>query len=82
MDPKRVVEDGYDHIGVRYAAWSATLRAVERDQYTSLALQSLPAGAAVLDLGCGTGRPATRRLAERFAVTGVDLSRRNVKLAK
>ena len=76
-----MVEHGYDHIGVRYAARSATVHGAERDQYTSLALQSLPAGAVVLSLGCGTGRPATRRLAERFVVTGVDLSLGNVKLA-
>ncbi|OLE76234.1 MAG: methyltransferase type 11 [Chloroflexi bacterium 13_1_20CM_2_70_9] len=31
-------------------------------------------GSSVLDLGCGCGIPVARRLAQRYAVTGVDLS--------
>jgi len=31
-------------------------------------------GSSVLDLGCGCGVPVARRLARRYAVTGVDLS--------
>ena len=37
-------------------------------------MAGLPDGAAVVDLGCGAGVPTTARLAERFAVTGVDIS--------
>jgi len=36
----------------------------------------------VLDLGFGTGALATQRLAERFAVTAVDISARSIELAK
>ena len=39
-------------------------------------------GAAVLELGCGAGLPTTRQLAQRCAVTGVDLSARQVALAR
>jgi len=42
----------------------------------------LAADAAVLDLGCGAGVPVTRWLAERFVVTGVDLSARQLALAR
>nr|MBA2534196.1 class I SAM-dependent methyltransferase [Rubrobacter sp.] len=43
----------------------------------------LPSGAAVLDLGCGAGEPATRWLADKgFAVTGVDVSARQLELAR
>jgi cyclopropane fatty-acyl-phospholipid synthase-like methyltransferase len=42
----------------------------------------LPAGAALLDLGCGAGAPTTRALAARFRVTAVDLSARQVTLAR
>jgi SAM-dependent methyltransferase len=37
--------------------------------------------ARVLDLGCGGGSPETKRLAQRFAVTGVDISPRQVERA-
>jgi SAM-dependent methyltransferase len=36
----------------------------------------------VLELGCGSGLPTTKWLAERFEVTAVDLSARHVKLAR
>jgi len=38
--------------------------------------------AEVLELGCGAGVPVTRRLAARHRVTGVDLSGRQVELAR
>ncbi|MDI5964016.1 class I SAM-dependent methyltransferase [Streptomyces sp. SL13] len=44
---------------------------------------SLPAGAAVLDLGCGSGLPTARQLVDAgHRVTGVDASRLMVELAR
>lgn len=44
---------------------------------------ALPAGARVLDLGCGTGLPTSLRLAQAgFEVVGVDLSDRMVTVAR
>ncbi len=83
MNPsfKRVVETGYDRIAERYLA------SKDAEDPTTLAAldelaRELSPGAAVLDLGCGAGVPATRRLAQRFAVTGVDLSTRQLELAR
>ncbi|MGW7578162.1 class I SAM-dependent DNA methyltransferase [Streptomyces sp. NPDC054765] len=46
-------------------------------------IMSLPAGSRVLDLGCGTGLPTARQLADAgFEVVGVDLSRGMVELAR
>ncbi|MEV2227101.1 class I SAM-dependent methyltransferase [Streptomyces phaeochromogenes] len=46
-------------------------------------IDSLPAGSRVLDLGCGTGVPTTRQMADAgFEVVGIDLSRRMVQLAR
>lgn len=45
-------------------------------------MRRLPNGACVLDLGCGAGVPCTQRLAERFWVTGVDVSEGQLSLAR
>ena len=68
-------------MGDAYARDSLHTRAEERERYTQFLLDHLPAGARVLDLGCGSGIPTTRRLAERFAVTGVDISAEQVRRA-
>ncbi|MFD5949002.1 class I SAM-dependent DNA methyltransferase [Streptomyces collinus] len=50
---------------------------------TEWLVDCLPAGSRVLDLGCGTGLPTARRLAEAgFEVVGVDLSGGMVALAR
>ena len=82
LDPKQVVQEGYDRIAERHLEWSPTVRSEERARYTSGLLNELPAGATVLDLGCGTGVPTTQELARRFKVTGVDISQRHITLAR
>jgi SAM-dependent methyltransferase len=82
LPPKQVVEKGYDRIAERHLEWAQTTRAEERIRYTAVLLDELPAGAAVLDLGCGAGVPTTLALARRFEVTGVDISERQVALAR
>jgi SAM-dependent methyltransferase len=82
IDPKRVVADGYDRIAERYSAWTGSELRGPRARYVGMLRERLPAGAAVLELGCATGIPVTRVLAERFAVTGVDISPRHVELAR
>jgi SAM-dependent methyltransferase len=63
----------YDRFGDSYLAHGAA-----RDQTVLAWLTELAAGlpdkARVLDLGCGAGIPATLWLAERYDVTGVDVS--------
>lgn len=81
MERKRLVEAGYDRIAERYAASKAPLGAATEALLAALT-DGLGAGAAVLDLGCGAGVPVTRWLAARFAVTGVDLSARQLALAR
>lgn len=81
-DPKAIVARGYDAIAERYLAWAMGVRVAERGGYLQIVNNSLPDGAAVLELGCGAGIPITQRLAERFIVTGVDLSARQIELAR
>jgi ubiquinone/menaquinone biosynthesis C-methylase UbiE len=79
-DTVDLVERGYDRVAESYLATKGA------DATTIAALEDLgrrlPSGAAVLDLGCGAGVPATRWLSERFAVTGVDVSARQLELAR
>lgn len=74
MDPKRLVADGYDAIGDAYAAQAVEGRTLDREWYLDTLSERLPKGATLLDVGCGAGIPTTKRLAEDFDVTGVDIS--------
>jgi SAM-dependent methyltransferase len=82
IDPKQIVADSYDRIAETYAAFVERSRNDPRDRYTALVCDQLQSGAQVLELGCGGGLPTSARLAERFEVTGVDLSLRQVELAR
>jgi cyclopropane fatty-acyl-phospholipid synthase-like methyltransferase len=81
-DPKRIVEKGYDAIADRYAAWAATDESNSRMRQVAKLLTLIPPGAEVLELGCGSGVPVTKALAERFNVTGVDISEAQVDRAR
>ena len=82
IDPKRVVADGYDKIAERYFAWSDASPSPTRLAWLDRAVRRIPLGTDVLDLGCGAGVPVTRALAAGRRVTGVDLSARQVELAR
>jgi SAM-dependent methyltransferase len=84
LDPKHIVATGYDTIGEWYAkqAVEDISEDGDRHRYTALLMDRLPAGAEILDLGCGAGVPTTRILAERFAVTGVDISTSQIERAQ
>jgi SAM-dependent methyltransferase len=81
-DPKRIVADGYDRIAERYFAWSDELPSPVRRAWLERALERIPLDTEVLDLGCGAGDPMTRALAQGRRVNGVDLSGRQLELAR
>ena len=71
-DPARIVAAGYDRVADRYER-------LEREEWPRLRrlrelLALLPEGSAVLDAGCGNGRPALAAIAERHEATGIELS--------
>jgi SAM-dependent methyltransferase len=80
-DPHRLVAQGYDRVADRYAE-------LERDApwprqaWLDDLLARLPDGVRVLDLGCGNGLPAGESIARRHRLTGVDVSSRQVELAR
>ena len=80
--PRTTVRAGYDAIAEAYLAWGSRVVGDPRERFVDDLAARLPDGARVLDLGCGAGVPSTRRLAERFDVVGVDVSARQIELAR
>ena len=78
---KRTVEAGYDALADRFGEWMARVEGDPWERFVDELADRLPEGARVLDLGCGNGAK-TSRLADRFEVTGVDISERQVELAR
>jgi SAM-dependent methyltransferase len=81
MDPKRIIEEGYDRIEDRYATWVAANPPGVRGWFQGEVLRRLPAGADVLELGCGPGTAAVA-LASGRSYTGVDISRGQLAIAR
>jgi 2-polyprenyl-3-methyl-5-hydroxy-6-metoxy-1,4-benzoquinol methylase len=73
---------GYDAAAAQWDAARRDFYGRERD-YLELFLGGLPAGARILDAGCGTGRPMAEHVAALgYAVTGVDQSAAMLELAR
>jgi SAM-dependent methyltransferase len=82
-DPRtQIVADGYDAMGETFAAWREDAVGDPRREWEDKLVSRLKGGARVLELGCGGGSPETKRLAQRFAVTGVDISPGQVERAR
>jgi cyclopropane fatty-acyl-phospholipid synthase-like methyltransferase len=82
-DPRtQIVSDGYDAMGETFAAWRERIVGDPRREWEGELLTRVDEGARVLELGCGAGPPETKRLAQRFALTGVDISPRQVERAR
>lgn len=80
-DGRRIVEEGYDRVAESYLASKreippALLTLLERT------VADTPREGRVVDLGCGAGVPITAWLADRARVTGVDISARQLELAR
>jgi SAM-dependent methyltransferase len=80
-EPKEIVARGYDAIALRYAEWAGRVDSPVMQWVRDLDGR-LEDGSDVLELGCGRGVPATRELARRHRVTGVDISAVQVELAR
>lgn len=80
MDPKRIIQEGYDELGGRFRDWNSGSDET-RSWFMDEILQRLPAGADVLELGCGWGSAAAI-LGDGRTYTGVDLSSEQLAIAR
>lgn len=83
-DPRtQLVADGYDAMGETFADWRSRIVGDPGDAWEDELAARLGDGARVLELGCGAGTPGTtERLAERFRLTGVDISPQQIEKAR
>ena len=82
-DPRTaLVGAGYDARVDTWEAWSTHVADDPRHEWAADLGKRLAPGARVLELGCGNGTRETRELAERFTLTGVDLSEKQLERAR
>ena len=79
--PQRTVEAGYDALAETFGEWMERVEGDPWERYLDGLAARLPVDARVLDLGCGNGEKISR-LAGRFDVTGVEISERQLRLAR
>ena len=81
-DPKDIVREGYNKIALAYDAWSRPDSEVSNEQEFDEFLSHLESGSHILDVGCGSGVVTQYLIQKGHHVTGIDISRRMVDLAK
>jgi SAM-dependent methyltransferase len=74
MDPARIVQEGYDLLDGTVRNWVATMHEGPRRSSLTGALERIPPGCDVLEVGCGPGTDAVALSAGRRRYTGIDLS--------
>ena len=80
MEKGKLVEQGYDKIAEKYHSSRAKFK--HRRELAAF-MRLLPEKARILDAGCGAGVPISKTLAARgFRVTGIDISRKMLELAR
>ena len=77
-----LVGAGYDAMADTWEAWSSGITDDPRRAGLQRLVERLPEGADVVELGCGNGTAETRDLAQRFHLTGVDLSAEQLRRAR
>ncbi|CAN5843380.1 class I SAM-dependent methyltransferase [soil metagenome] len=78
----QIVERGYDVISDHFLEWRDQIVDGPRREWSEALTSRLADGARILELGCGPGVPDTLLLAERFRVTGVDISGEQISRAR
>ena len=82
QEQKDIVRRGYDKLSYAYRADDTPDDYEDYALWVAILVDRLPEHLPVLDIGCGCGLPATKALANRFEVTGVDFSEVQIGRAK
>jgi cyclopropane fatty-acyl-phospholipid synthase-like methyltransferase len=69
-------------MGETFAEWRTRIADDPRREWEDELASRLEEGARLLELGCGSAPPETKRLAQRFTLTGVDISPQQVERAR
>jgi ubiquinone/menaquinone biosynthesis C-methylase UbiE len=82
-DPRvEIVARGYDRIADRFAGWRDEIVGDPRREWAEDLASRLAPGVRVLELGCGAASAETVMLAERFQLTGIDVSDEQIRRAR
>ena len=79
-DPKTLIKYSYNQLALK----NLPCRYIFKDwKHIDKLLQNLPPGANILDIGCGDGMPISQYIVGKsFNLTGIDLSEKQIELAK
>ena len=81
MATKKMVEQSYDEVVNAYAQLEGNVE-WPRMRWLQNLLNKLESNSHLLDLGCGSGDPAAIKIAKQHQITGVDISKEQIKLAQ
>jgi len=84
ITPKDLVERGYDKKAEEYLRKYRSSSDADKNtkKYLKKLVGLLARGSKILDLGCGAGIPVAKFLSQFYKVVGVDISTRQIELAK
>jgi SAM-dependent methyltransferase len=81
-EERAIVRAGYDVIAETYRSYRIDGFSDEERAFLDRVRDAIPDRGDILELGCGAGEPFTAALAGRGRVTGVDVSERQLALAR
>jgi SAM-dependent methyltransferase len=76
------VAAGYDAVGDDYYRYCRSEPSAVVVKYGRLILDGIVQDGSVLELGCGNGLPTTQKLAQKFDVTALDFSQKQIEKAR
>ena len=80
MEKKKIVREGYNKVALAYQ--NERHENLEEMKILPEFTSRVTKGGKILDVGCGGGLPFTKYLSEQFDVIGIDISDKQIEIAK